>query len=120
MSDYKDLVVFQKAHALAMEIFHLTKQFPSEEKFSLIDQIRRSSRSVCVNLGEAYRKRRYPAHFLSKLTDCDAENTETGIWLKFSLDCNYLPNNLYEDLISKNNEVGKLLGYMIQNPGKFL
>jgi four helix bundle protein len=90
MGDYKDLIVFQKAYQLAMDIFEETKKFPKEEKYSLIDQIRRSSRSVCTNLAEAYRKRRYKAHFISKLSDSEAENTETEVWLDFSKDCKYL------------------------------
>ena len=76
MGNYKELVSFQKAYRLAMEIYHVTKKFPKEERYALTDQIRRSSRSVCVNLAEAYRKRRYPAHFASKLSDCEAENAE--------------------------------------------
>ncbi len=79
----KDLKVYQQAYALAMEIFSISKQWPSEERFSLTDQIRRSSRSVCTNLREAWAKRRYEAHFVSKLTDCDGENSETDTWLDF-------------------------------------
>jgi four helix bundle protein len=85
MAGFKDLIVYQKAFSLAMEIFEISKRFPKEEKYSLTDQIRRSSRSVCSNLAESYRKRRYPAHFLSKLTDSDMENSETDVWLEFSL-----------------------------------
>ena len=83
----KDLSVYKKAYALAMEIFTISKQWPSEEKFSLTDQIRRSSRSVCANLREAWAKRRYQAHFISKLTDSDGENSETDTWLDFAKDC---------------------------------
>ena len=79
MGDYKDLIVFQKAYVLAMDIFEETKNFPTEEKFSLTDQIRRSSRSVCTNFAEAYRKRRYKAYFVSKLSDSETENTETEV-----------------------------------------
>ena len=81
----KDLIVYQKAYALAMEIFEASKNFPAEEKYSLIDQIRRSSRSVCTNLREAWAKRRYEAHFVSKLTDADGENGETETWLDFKI-----------------------------------
>jgi four helix bundle protein len=77
MGTFRDLIVYKKAFDLAMEIFEMTKSFPAEEKYSLIDQIRRSSRSVCANIGEGYRKRRYPAHFIAKITDSDMENTET-------------------------------------------
>ena len=87
MVTYRDLIVFQKAYKLAMDIFERTKKFPPEEKFSLTDQIRRSSRSVCVNFVEAYRRRKYKAHFLSKLTDSLTENAETQVWLDFSKDC---------------------------------
>src|SRR5262245_12474583 len=84
MRDYKDLIVYQKAYQLAMDIFEETKKFPPEERFSLTNQIRKSSRSVCANLAEAYRKRRYEAHFVSKLSDSETENTETEVWLDFS------------------------------------
>jgi four helix bundle protein len=86
----KDLIVYQKAYALAMEIFVVSKGFPAEENYSLIDQIRRSSGSVCTNLREAWAKRRYEAHFVSKLTDADGENGETESWLDFAHDCSYL------------------------------
>ena len=81
-----------------MRIFEVSKQFPSEEKYSLTDQIRRSSRSVCANLREAWAKRRYPAHFTSKLTDCDGENSETDSWLDFALDCGYLSGQVHDEL----------------------
>jgi four helix bundle protein len=116
---FRSLLVYKKAFALAMEIFHLTKRFPQEEKFSLTDQIRRSSRSVCSNIGEAYRKRQYPKHYVSKLSDSDAENTETQVWLDFSVACEYITKDEYDDLIFKSEEVGKLLYYMIDNPNKF-
>ena len=86
----KDLIVYKEAHNLAMEIYTLSKLWPAEEKFSLTDQIRRSSRSVCTNLREAWAKRRYEAHFIIKLTDCDGENAETDTWLDFAIDCGYL------------------------------
>lgn len=120
MGDYKSLLVFQKAYALAMEIFETSKRFPKEEQYSLTDQIRRSSRSVCTNIGEAYKRRRYRAHFLSKLNDSESENTETEIWINFARDCLYLTPPEYEHLLAKNTEVGKLLWYMAHNPDKFL
>ncbi len=83
------------AYKLAMDIFEATKSFPKEERYSLTDQIRRSSRSVCANIGEAYRKKLYPAHFVSKATDADSENTETGIWLDFSYSCRYIAQDSY-------------------------
>jgi four helix bundle protein len=90
MGNFKDLVVYQKAFQLAMEIFLLTKKFPQDEKYGLTSQIRRSSRSVCSNIAEGYRKRRYEAHFKSKLTDADMENTETMVWIDFAFSCKYL------------------------------
>ena len=119
MGSYKDLVVFKKAYSLAMDILQISKSFPSDEKFSLTDQIRRSSRSVCVNIGEAYRRRKYPAHFVSKLTDSNAENTETEIWIQFSLDCKYLNDVQYKNFSDRCEEVGRMLGSMIEHPEKF-
>ena len=86
----KDLIVYQKAFALAMEIFHVTKGFPPEERFALVSQIRRSSRSVCLNLREAWAKRRYENHFISKLTDCDGEINETDTALDFARECSFI------------------------------
>jgi len=117
--DFRELIAYQKAFELSLEIFQLSKSFPSEEKYSLTDQIRRSSRSVCANIAEAYRKRRYVNHFISKLTDSDAENSETNVWLEFSLNCNYISLEKYSELYSKNIEIGKIINYMINNPGKF-
>ena len=116
---FKDLIVYQKAFEQAMEIFELTKGFPIIEKYSLTDQIRRSSRSVCVNIGEAWRRLRYPAHFVSKLTDADAEATETAIWLDFSLACRYLNPELYKNVAASYEEIGKMLGSMVRSPEKF-
>lgn len=115
----KGLKVYQLAYKLAMEIFEVTKQFPKEEKYSLTDQIRRSSRSVCANIGEAYRKKKYPKHFVSKLTDSDSECAETLIWIDFSYDCKYIDKATKDRLYAKYEEVGKMLGVMIQNPEKF-
>jgi four helix bundle protein len=103
-----------------MEIYEITKKFPKEETYSLTDQIRRSSRSVCTCIGEAYRKRMYPAHFISKCSDADAENTETQIWLDFSLACKYITQEQSKDLIAKSEEVGRLINHMIENPEKYL
>ncbi|MBI5822202.1 MAG: four helix bundle protein [Verrucomicrobia bacterium] len=115
-----DLTVYQKAYALAMHIFLASKRFPSEERYSLTGQIRRASRSVCVNLREAWAKRRYEAHFVSKLSDCDGENSETDSWLDFAKDCGYLTEKDYRDLKAENREVGKMLGSMVNSPSKFL
>jgi four helix bundle protein len=115
----ENLDVFKGAFWLAMNIFEISKGFPKEEKYSLTDQIRRSSRAVNANLAEAYAKRRYEAHFISKLTDADMENNETQIWLMFSLECKYIPFQVYEELIEKSKEVHRRLEYMILNPKKF-
>ncbi len=117
--DYRDLIVYQKAFKLAMRIFEISKTFPKEETYSLTDQIRRSSRSVCTNIREGYRKRRYPAHFISKLSDADMENTETQVWLNFSLACKYIPDSIFQELDKEATEIGRLLNYMMENPEKF-
>lgn len=117
--DFKELLAYKKSFALAMEIFELSKEFPKEERYSLTDQIRRSSRSVSANIAESYRKRRYINHFISKLTDSDAENSETNVWLEFSLRCEYINQEKFDQLNMKNIEIGKLINYMINNPGKF-
>lgn len=117
--DYKNLIAYEKAFELAMEIFEISKLFPKEEKYSLTDQIRRCSRSVCANIAESYRKRKYPKHFVSKLTDADAENSETSTWLDFSYHCNYIDHQMLTILNKKCIEIGKLINYMINNPSKF-
>jgi four helix bundle protein len=116
----KDLIVYQKAYALAMEIFAATRKFPVEERYSLIDQIRRSSRSVCTNLREAWAKRKYEAHFVSKLTDADGENGETETWLDFACDCRYLSKGDHAILTEKCREVGAMLGSIINDPSSFI
>ncbi len=116
---FRDLTVYKKAFDLAMEIFQISKKFPSEEKYSLTDQVRRSSRSVCSCIGEAYRKRQYKAHFVSKSSDADMENTETRVWLDFALACDYLNKDLWKKFDEKAIEVGKLLNHMIENPEKY-
>ena len=117
--DYRDLLAYKKSFALAMMIFEISKDFPKEEKYSLTDQIRRSSRSVTVTLTEACRKRTYPKNFFSKLTDTEAENSETQVWLDFSFACGYLNDEKYSELTSLNDEIGKLIRYMMNNPDKF-
>ena len=116
----KDLDVYKKAYALAMEIFNISKSFPKEETYSLTDQIRRSSRSVCANLREAWAKRRYAAHFVSKLTDADGEIGETDTWLDFAMDCGYLNESQKAELTKLCIDVGAMLGSMIRDPGRFL
>jgi len=116
----KDLTVYQKAYELAMEVFSASKDFPTGEKYSLTDQIRRSSRSVCANLREAWSKRRYEAHFVSKLTDADGENAETETWIDFAYDCEYLSKQDHALFSTKCHEVGAMIGSMINNPSSFI
>lgn len=120
LNSAKDLEVYKKAYTLAMEIFEITKEFPPEERFALTGQIRRSSRSVCLNLREAWAKRRYEAHFISKLTDCDGENSETDSSLDFARDCGYITADRHAELASLCHEVGKMIGGMLKNPEPFL
>src|SRR6266404_7064046 len=108
----RDLAVYKLAYELAMEIFELSKRFPPEEKYALTSQIRRSSRSVCLNLREMWAKRRYEPHFVSKLTDCDGEANETDTSLDFARDCGYISNETHQVLVSKCTEVRRMLGGM--------
>jgi four helix bundle protein len=119
MQGFRDLKVYQLSYKLAMDIFRLSKAFPREELYSLTDQIRRSSRSVAANIAEGFRKRRYPNHFVSKLTDCDAEATETQVWLDFAHDCGYLSKQNRDQLTAGYEEVGKMLSSMMANPSRF-
>jgi len=116
---HESLVAYQKSFQLAMSIFEISKSFPKEERYSLTDQIRRSSRSVCANIGEGYRKRRYPKHFISKMSDADGEMTETQIWIKFALNCRYITPQEATNLLDISLECGKMLGYMMSHPEKF-
>lgn len=116
----KELKVYQMAYALAMEIFRLSQAWPPDEKYSLTDQVRRSSRGVCANLREAWAKRRYEAHFVSKLTDADGENGETDTWLDFARDCSYLDKAEHARLTTDCRQVGAMLGGMLANPTPFL
>ena len=102
-----------------MEIFELTKTFPPEEKYSMVDQIRRSSRSVCTNIGEAWRKRRYPAHFASKLSDSEAEAEETRVWLEIALHCRYINEETFDKLDSFYDTILAQLVLMISQPEKW-
>jgi four helix bundle protein len=116
----KDLIVYQKAYAIAIRVFEVSKKFPSDERFGLTSQIRRSSKSVCTNLREAWAKRRYEAHFVMKLTDCAGENGETDTHLDFARDHHYITVDEHRALVGPNDEVGKMLTSMINNPEKFL
>jgi len=117
--NFKETKLFKLAFEQAMDVWVTSKQFPKEESYSLTDQMRRSSRSVCANIAEAYRKKRYVAHFVSKATDCDAENSETNIWIDFSIACNYISSEKHQAMILRNEEIGRLLNHMIANPDKY-
>lgn len=117
--DFKKLIAYQQSFDLSMAIFNISKAFPKEEVYSLTDQIRRSSRSVSANIAESYRKRKYPRHFISKLTDADGENSETNVWLDYAFACEYLSENDYKKLAQEGIEIGRLINYMINNPDKF-
>ena len=119
LKGHRDLRVFQLAYDLAMRIFQESRTFPKEERYSLTDQIRRSSRSVPSNIAEGLRKRRYPNMFVSKLADVDGEASETQVWLDFARDCGYLGAESYKELTAGYEEVGKMLGAMIAHPEKF-
>lgn len=116
---FKDLRVYQLAYQLAMRIFAESKRFPPEERYSLTDQIRRSSRSVASNIAEAYRKRQYPNAFTSKLSDADGECAETLNWIDFGRDCGYWSADLAQSLTAGYEEVGRMLGAMIAHPERF-
>lgn len=116
---FKTLLAYQKGFELAMEIFHITKDFPKSEMFGLTSQMVRSSRSICSNIAEGYRKRQYEKHFKSKLSDADSENSETQLWLDFALACKYISNDKKLELQYKSEEIGKLIYYMMNNPDKF-
>lgn len=118
-NDFRDLIAYKKAFEQGCKVYDLTLTFPKEEQYSLTDQIRRASRSVCGNLAEAYRKRDYLKHFRLKITDCMGENSETLVWLDFAKHHNYLSDEQYLGATSLNEEVTKLLKYMYNNPGKF-
>ena len=115
----RDLVVYNKAFEVAMAIFEISKTFPKEEKYSLTDQIRRSSRSVCTNISEAWRKRKYKAVFLNKLSDSSQEAAETQTWLEFSLACNYINSQIFEKLVKDYEEIFAMLHTMAEKSGTF-
>jgi four helix bundle protein len=119
IKSYKDLRVYQNALEAAMIIFELTKRFPPEERYSLVDQVRRSSRSVCTNIGEAWRKRRYPAHFISKLSDSEGEAEETRIWVEISYRCKYISKEEADDLDDRYDKILGQLVNMITVPDKW-
>lgn len=111
--------VYKLAYQLAMELFKETKKFPVEEKYSLTDQLRRSSRSVPANIAEAWRKRRYEKAFVSKLIDCSGESSETGVWLDMAFDCGYMVREKHDYFMGKYEELERMLSSMINQPEKF-
>lgn len=116
---FRDLEVYRRAFAAAIEIFQITKGFPADEKYSLVDQIRRASRSVCANLAEAWRKRRYIAVFKNKITDSMQESSETQCWLEFSLACQYLKQSKFDELDNEYEQIIAMLNSMEMNAQKF-
>ena len=116
---FRELKVYRKSFELQQEVFLVSKAFPKEETYSLTDQIRRASRSVGSNIAEAWQKRRYAAHFASKLSDADGEQAETQHWLDTALACEYISSEQHERLLKGYKEVGKMLGSMLQNPEKW-
>lgn len=119
IESFRDLHVYKKAFDLQQEIFEKTKGFPKEEQYSLTDQVRRASRSVGANVCEAWQKRRYKAHFLSKLSDADGEQAETQHWLQTALSCGYVSEKEYEDLTQRYKMIGGMLGKMMNDPDKW-
>ncbi len=117
---YKELKVYLNAFQAAMEIFHRTKDFPRSEMYSLVDQMRRSSRSVCSNIAEAWRKRRYKAAFIAKLSDAESEACETQVWLEFALKCGFLDREITESLDERYEKIQGQIVRMIENADKWL
>ncbi|MBI3941306.1 MAG: four helix bundle protein [Acidobacteria bacterium] len=117
---HRDLKVYQSAYRLAMEIFQMSSTFPKEERYSLTDQLRRSSRSVAANIGEGFRKRQYPKVFASKVADADAEATETQVWLDFARDCGYISGECHSELITSYQELGRMLSRILEQPSRFV
>ena len=120
IESYRDLRVYQAAIKAAMRIFEITKSFPAEEKYSMTDQIRRSSRSVCANIGEAWRRRRYKAAFIAKLNDSETEATETQVWLELALLSKYISEEIYNELFNEYESITAQLVVMINQPEKWI
>jgi len=117
---FKKLKVYQKAYELAMDVFEASKSFPKEETYSLTDQMRRASRSICSNIAEAYRERTYPKFFASKIKGADAETSEMLVWIDFAEDCGYISDEVHQSLTERYKEVGKMLGSMASHPERFV
>lgn len=118
-ASFRDLIVYRKARELSLAIFRITQQFPKEEIYSLTDQVRRSSRSIGAQIAEAWAKRRYEKHFVSKLTDSDGEQQETQHWIETAFDCSYISQEEAKSLLEKCSEIGRLLGGMIAKAEQF-
>lgn len=118
-TNHKTLTAYQKSFGLTIKIFKLTRNFPADEKYSLVDQIKRSSRSVCTNIAEAYRKRKYIKDYTSKLSISDSELGETQVWLDISHGCEYISDAEYKELFELSEECGRLIGHMLQNPYRY-
>src|SRR5271157_2461623 len=116
---HRDLKVYRLAYDSAMQIYHDSRTFPQNERYSLTSQIRRSSRSVAANIAEGFRKRQYPNMFISKMADSDAEATETQVWLDVARDCGYLSIEQHKALVTRYEEIGKMLHSMIEHPERF-
>ncbi len=119
IESFRDLRVYSKALELQREIFEVSKEFPKQETYALTDQIRRSVRSIGANIAEAWQKRRYPLHFVSKLSDSDGEQAETQHWIQTAFDCKYLPEETYLRMLETCREVGRMLGGMMEKPEAF-
>jgi four helix bundle protein len=117
---HRDLEVYKRAFSAAMRIFDASKSFPVEERYSLTDQIRRSSRSVCTNIAEAWRKRRYKAAFIAKLSDAEGEAAETQVWLEFSVKCGYMDRDEAADLYAEYEQIVRMLVDMINHPASWV
>ena len=117
--NFRELIAYQKSHQLAREVFTLSRSFPREETYSLTDQLRRSSRAIGANIAEAWAKRSYEKHFVSKLTDADAEQYETQHWLEVALDCGYVSRSRVAPLVSSCEEIGRILGGMMARADQF-
>ncbi len=120
IGSFRELRVYQHAVNAAMDIFELTKQFPTEERYSMVDQMRRSSRSVCANIAEAWRKRRYRAAFIAKLSDAESEACETQVWIEFALKCSYVDNSTRDELDKRYEQILGQLVRMIDESEKWL
>lgn len=120
VTKHTELEVYKRAFAASMELFELSKKYPKEETYSLTDQVRRSSRSVCANLAEAWRKRRYEAHFKSKLSDSETEAAENQVWIQFAVECDYFNRDEAEKLYREYDEISTMLVAMIRDSSKWV